>query len=103
MTSNITSQDVADVQTRVDKATQEKNKLDQVLRSLNEQVVHQDDIISKLNKEKKYMMESQSKFTEELASNEDRFSHLNDVKVRQSLLRLSLHNIIYEYIPSDQA
>ena len=75
-------QDVAENQARVDKASQDKNKLDQILRSLNEEVIYQDEVISKLNKEKKYMIESQNTFVEELAANEDRFSHLNDVKAK---------------------
>ena len=74
--------DVADSQQRLDKANQEKNKLDQIMRTLNDEVIYHDDIITKLNKEKKYMMESNNKFIDELASNEDRFSHLNDVKAK---------------------
>ena len=64
----------------MDKAQAEKNKLDQVLRSLNEEVVHQDEVLSKLNREKKYIVESSNKSNEELATQQDKFGHLNDVR-----------------------
>ncbi len=75
-------QDHSEVQAKVEKATSEKNKLDQILRGLNDEVDHQDEVISKLNKEKKYMSESMNKCNEDLASQQDKYGHLNEVKAK---------------------
>merc|ERR1712203_188212 len=75
-------QDLADVQAKVDKANQEKNKLDGILRGLNDEVVHKDETISKLNKEKKYVSEHMAKSSEELGTNQDKLNHLNEIKAK---------------------
>merc|ERR1719210_1451443 len=70
----------ADVQAQVDRANNEKAKLDGVLRGLNDEVVHKDESISKLNKEKKYISEHMAKASEELNTNQDKLNHLNEIK-----------------------
>merc|ERR1711956_144021 len=54
-------QDLGDVQSKVERANQEKTKLDGVLRGLNDEVLHRDENIAKLNKEKKYINEHMGK------------------------------------------
>ena len=78
----VIKQDYSEVQSRFEKASSERNKLDQILRGLNDEVEHQDEVISKLNKEKKYMNESMNKYNDELASHQDKFGHLNEVKAK---------------------
>merc|ERR1711976_366599 len=58
----------ADLVTKNEKLLAEKAKRDQILRGLNDEVLHQDEQISKLNKEKKYINETVKKASEELAS-----------------------------------
>ena len=69
-----------DLQSNLEKVTAEKAKRDQVLRGLNDDVLYQDEAISKLNKEKKYIQETVGKATEDLNNADDKVSHLNDVK-----------------------
>ena len=79
---SVIKQDCSEVQSRLEKASNERSKLDQILRGLNDEVEHHDEVISKLNKEKKYMNENMNKFNDELASNQDKFGHLNEVKAK---------------------
>jgi myosin heavy chain 6/7 len=78
----VVKQDHGEMQARLEKASGERNKLDQVLRGLNDEVDHQDEVISKLNKEKKYMSESMNKCNDDLASHQDKYGHLNEVKAK---------------------
>ena len=48
---------------------QEKTNKDHTIRGMNDEIAHQDELINKLNKEKKHMAESQSKQTEDLGCN----------------------------------
>ena len=65
---------------QVERSNQEKTKLDGVLRGLNDEVLHRDESIAKLNKEKKYINEHMGKASEELNTNTDKLNHLNDIK-----------------------
>merc|ERR1712109_191493 len=73
-------QELADMQAKVERAQQEKTKLDGILRGLNDEVLHGDENITKLNKEKKYINEHMAKASEELNTNQDKLNHLNDIK-----------------------
>ena len=48
---------------------------------MNDEIAHQDELINKLNKEKKYMQENQAKSSEELGSAEEKLVHLSKIKV----------------------
>ena len=72
----------ADLVAKNEKLLAEKTKRDQVLRGLNDEVLHQDEQISKLNKEKKYMTETVKKASEELAAATDKVMHLNEIKAK---------------------
>ena len=51
-----------------------------MIKSLNEEIAYQDEIINKLNKEKKHICESNSKFAEDLQIVDDKVKHLYKVK-----------------------
>ena len=72
----------AELVAKNEKLLAEKAKRDQVLRGLNDEVLHQDEQISKLNKEKKYIQETVKKASEELAAAQDKVQHLNEVKAK---------------------
>ena len=72
----------AELVAKNEKLLAEKAKRDQTLRGLNDEVLHQDEQISKLNKEKKYITETVKKASDELAAAQDKVQHLNDVKVK---------------------
>merc|ERR1711913_4002 len=61
-----------------EKLQAEKAKRDQILRGLNDVVLHQDEQISKLNKEKKYINETVGKASDDLTAAEDKVHHLNE-------------------------
>merc|ERR1712226_1062690 len=56
---------------------QEKDKLETILRGLNEEVIHQDAAITKMNKEKKHLSDTMAKATEEMNTNQEKLDYLN--------------------------
>ena len=71
-----------DVNARYEKLLAEKSKRDQILRGLNDDVLSQDEQISKLNKEKKYLQETVGKASDDLSVAADKVAHLNEVKTK---------------------
>ena len=49
---------------------------------MNDEIAHQDELINKLNKEKKHMQEVNQKTSEDLQATEDKVNHLNKVKAK---------------------
>merc|ERR1712020_263003 len=69
-------------QAKVQKSRQEKDKLEVILRGLNEEVVHQDAAITKMNKEKKHLSDTMAKATEEMNVNQEKLDYLNGIKAK---------------------
>jgi hypothetical protein len=63
-------------------ADQDKATKDHQIRNLNDEIAHQDELINKLNKEKKQAGEVTQKTAEELQAAEDKVNHLNKVKAK---------------------
>merc|ERR1712154_707193 len=61
---------------------QEKTNRDHILRTLNDEISEQDEVLNKLNKEKKHAAENQSKALEDYQSGEDKLNHLNGMKTK---------------------
>merc|ERR1712198_648743 len=74
--------DIDELNMSIQKAEQEKTNRDHTIRNLNDEIAHQDELINKLTKEKKYMQESQAKSSDELNQAEEKVDHLNKVKVK---------------------
>merc|ERR1719310_343901 len=74
--------DIDELNMSIQKAEQEKTNRDHTIRNLNDEIAHQDELINKLTKEKKYMQESQAKSSDELTQAEEKVDHLNKVKVK---------------------
>merc|ERR1711997_1439095 len=53
-----------------------------ILRTLNDEISEQDEVLNKLNKEKKHASENQSKAQEDFQSAEDKLNHLNGMKTK---------------------
>merc|ERR1712142_78752 len=53
--------DIDDMNMSIQKAEQERTNRDHTIRNLNDEIAHQDELINKLTKEKKYLQETQSK------------------------------------------
>merc|ERR1711860_247150 len=76
----IIKKDIEDLELALQKLEQEKTNRDHSIRSLNDEVAQQDEVISKLNKEKKMIGDNQAKAIEDLQVAEEKVSHLNSIK-----------------------
>merc|ERR1739838_783799 len=61
---------------------QEKGNRDHTIKTLQDEVSEQDEVINKLNKEKKHLSATQSKSSEDLILAEEKVSHLSSVKAQ---------------------
>merc|ERR1712215_19833 len=59
---------------------QEKGNRDHTIKTLQDEIAEQDEVINKLNKEKKHLSGCQSKAAEDLTSAEEKVAHLSQVK-----------------------
>merc|ERR1712019_281221 len=62
----IVKKDIEDLELAFQKLEQEKTNRDHTIRSLNDEVAQQDEVINKLNKEKKLIADNQGKAIEDL-------------------------------------
>ncbi|XP_071547359.1 myosin heavy chain, muscle-like isoform X45 [Panulirus ornatus] len=74
--------DIEDLELTVQKAEQDKATKDHQIRNLNDEIAHQDELINKINKEKKHLQECNQKTAEDLQAIEDKCNHLNKVKAK---------------------
>merc|ERR1712045_86694 len=61
---------------------EDKMTKDNQIRTLKEEIAHQEELISKLQKEKKGVGETRQKTEEDIQSMEDKCNHLNKVKAK---------------------
>jgi myosin heavy chain 6/7 len=74
--------DIEDMEIAITRAEQEKTNKDHTIRGMNDEIAHQDELINKLNKEKKHMSENQSKQCEDLSAAEEKMDHLSKIKAK---------------------
>ena len=67
---------------RLTQCEDDKSTKDNQIRSLQEELVAQEELVSKLNKEKRQWADGRQKNEEELQAAEDRANHLNRVKAK---------------------
>ena len=72
--------DIDDLEMTIQRAEQDNTNKDHIIRGLNDEIASQDEMINKLNKEKKHMAETQAKQSEELNSAEEKLDNLNKIK-----------------------
>merc|ERR1719153_1557748 len=72
--------DIEDVELAITKVEQEKGNRDHTIKTLQDEIAEQDEVINKLNKEKKPLSGCQSKAAEDLTSAEEKVAHLSQVK-----------------------
>merc|ERR1711862_1085269 len=71
--------DISDIEMVIQKLEQEKTNRDHTIKSLNE-IANQDEVINKLNKEKKHISENSAKSSEDLQIATEKVEHLMKVK-----------------------
>merc|ERR1719500_2294390 len=86
-TKEALSVEISAMEERLGAAEQDKNDKDGQIRILKEEIEHQNDMVAKLNREKKGGQEAKQKTEEDIQSMEDRCNHLSRVKskLEQSL------------------
>merc|ERR1711913_197221 len=72
--------DIEDIELAITKVEQEKGNRDHTIKVLQDEVSEQDEVINKLNKEKKHLSATQAKSSEDLAAAEEKVAHLMQVK-----------------------
>ena len=65
---------------RLQKANDDKVTKDSQIRSLKDELMHQDELIEKLQREKKNNSDGRQKIDEDIQAAEDKANHLNRVK-----------------------
>merc|ERR1712051_218469 len=73
---------VKQLEQQLEACEEDKMTKDNQIRTLREEIAHQEDLISKLQKEKKGVGESRQKTEEDIQSMEDKCNHLNKVKAK---------------------
>merc|ERR1712025_1278676 len=79
---NVIKKDIEDLDLAFQKLEQEKTNRDYTIRSLTDEVCQQDEVINKLNKEKKMIGDTQAKAYDDLHVAEEKVAHLNDIKAK---------------------
>merc|ERR1719308_320609 len=72
--------DIEDVELAITKVEQEKGNRDHTIKTLQEEIAEQDEVINKLNKEKKHLSATQAKSAEDLVAAEEKVAHLMSIK-----------------------
>merc|ERR1719189_73634 len=74
--------EMRDCETRLAQVQDEKADKEAQIKQMKEECLHQEELINKLNKEKKSIVESKQKEEEQIQSFEDKCNHLNKLKIR---------------------
>merc|ERR1712186_261871 len=68
--------DIEDVELAITKVEQEKGNRDHTIKVLQDEIAEQDEVINKLNKEKKHLAENQAKSNDDMISANEKVDHL---------------------------
>jgi len=79
-TINVVKKDIEDIELAITKVEQEKSNRDHTIKYLKDEVAEQDEVINKVNKEKKHLSESHAKSNEDLNSANEKVNHLTSIK-----------------------
>merc|ERR1719462_833799 len=74
--------DIEDLERSLAKAEQEKNTKETQIKSLQDEMAQQDELIAKLTREKKKVEENNRKASDDLQAEEDKVNHLSKVKAK---------------------
>merc|ERR1719500_2008759 len=76
----VVKKEIEDIELAVTKVEQEKGSRDHTIKVLQDEIAEQDEVINKLNKEKKHIAETQSKSNDDMVSVGEKVDHLMSVK-----------------------
>merc|ERR1712106_697032 len=72
--------DIEDVELAILKVEQDKGNRDHTIKVLQDEVAEQDEVVNKLNKEKKHLSATQAKSSDDLVAAEEKVAHLMQIK-----------------------
>merc|ERR1711970_373738 len=79
-TIGVVKKDIEDIELAIVKVEQEKGNRDHTIKVLQDEIAEQDEVINKLNKEKKHLSGAQAKSNEDLIAATDKVAHLAGIK-----------------------
>merc|ERR1711935_604568 len=87
----VIKKDIEDLELAIQKLEQEKTNRYHSIRSLNDEIANQDEVLNKLNKEKKHLGENSAKSMEDLQVAEEKVEHLSKIKGKLETTYSKLH------------
>merc|ERR1712128_304657 len=79
-TIGVVKKEIEDIELAIIKVGQEKGNKDHTIKNLQDEVAEQDELINKLNKEKKFLAEGNAKSNEDLIAASEKVEHMASVK-----------------------
>merc|ERR1712179_875093 len=76
----VVKKEIEDIELAIPKVELEKGNRDHTIKTLQDEIAEQDQVINKMNKEKKHISSTQAKSAEDLVSAEEKVGHLASVK-----------------------
>jgi len=74
--------DMEDLDLQIQQSESDKMTKETQIRTISDEISHQDELINKINKEKKHLQECNQKTAEDVQGIEDKCNHLNKVKAK---------------------
>merc|ERR1719365_85721 len=74
--------EIQDLETNLQNCEEDKSTKDNQIRTLREEIAHQEELIAKLHKEKRGAGDNRQKIEEDIQAMEDKCNHLNKVKAK---------------------
>merc|ERR1712108_14188 len=76
----VVKKEIEDIELAIAKVELEKGNRDHTIKVLQDEIAEQDEVINKLNKEKKHLSATQAKSNEDLVAAEEKVAHLMGIK-----------------------
>merc|ERR1719205_67521 len=76
----VVKKEIEDIELAISKVELEKGNRDHTIKVLQDEIAEQDEVINKLNKEKKHIAETQAKSNDDMITVNEKVDHLNSVK-----------------------
>merc|ERR1712177_202278 len=77
---DVVKKEIRDIELAISKVELEKGNRDHTIKTLQDEIAEQDQVINKLNKEKKYIAETQAKSNDDMVSANEKVEHLASIK-----------------------
>merc|ERR1711874_674155 len=87
----VVKKEIEDIELAISKVELEKGNRDHTIKVLQDDIAEQDEVINKLNKEKKHIAETQAKSSEDMVSVNEKVEHLASIKSKlESTIKIKI-------------